>query len=419
MSTPTLVVVIAAVLLVIALTLSRSQVLTNAGRLRRAHESDGVAAPISDGALEGDELVLVPLPNHLNEALVLGTEQALGVLDASGLSRRSAPGIGGPLPQLVRSAMAGGGIEATRRAQRGIDSGRIVALSKETMEHLDKGKPVYDKAQNMLGIVKGERGKISHVMRLDRAGAQAVVASNAATLAVTAALSQQLDHIAEQLTEISDTLDGMVRDKDRERLSEILAANEVLMQIAEAVQRRGMTETDANQLAALKLSVTAKHLEAEFKFEEVLGDRFENLTRAERLEKLNEIVEKERLDYWLAVRVQADLARTRSDLLTLYWEHEQHPESAGALNESTAAAVRERQRRLAAIGQTLRELSDPAARTRLDPFRQLARYRLGKEREKLDALLEQHGDAFTGPDGDPYSLIEGTTTRRALDAGES
>ncbi len=93
------------------------------------------------------------------------------------------------------------------------------------MEHLDKGKPVYDKAHNMLGIVKGEKGKISHVMRLDRNGAQAVVASNAATLAVTAALSQQLDHIAEQLTEISDTLGGMVRDKDRERLSEILAAN--------------------------------------------------------------------------------------------------------------------------------------------------------------------------------------------------
>ena len=315
--------------------------------------------------------------------------------------------------------MAGGGIEATRRAQRGIDSGRIVALSKETMEHLDKGKPVYDKAHNMLGVVRGEKGKISHVMRLDRKGAQAVVASNAATLAVTAALSQQLDHIAEQLTEISDTLDGMVRDKDRERLAEILAANEVLMEIAEAVRRRGMTETDANQLAALKLPVTAKQLEAEFKFEEVLGDGFEKLTRAERLEKLDEIVEQERLDYWLAVHVQADLARTRSDLLTLYWEHERHPESAAALNESTAAAVRERQRRLAAIGQTLRELSDPAARTRLDPLRQLARYRLGKEHEKLEALLQQHGDAFTGPDVDAYALIEGAITPRALPAGES
>lgn len=121
------------------------------------------------------------------------------------------------------------------------------------MEHLNKGEPVYDNAKNMLGIVKGEKGRITHVMRLDRMGAQAVVASNAATLAVTAALSQQLNQIAEQLTEISATLDGMVRDKDRERLSEVLAANEVLMEVAENVRRRGITETDANQLAALKL----------------------------------------------------------------------------------------------------------------------------------------------------------------------
>jgi hypothetical protein len=58
-STLTLVIVIAAVLLLIALALSRSRLRTNAGRIRRAHDGDGVAAPISDGALEGDELVLV------------------------------------------------------------------------------------------------------------------------------------------------------------------------------------------------------------------------------------------------------------------------------------------------------------------------------------------------------------------------
>jgi len=105
------------------------------------------------------------------------------------------------------------------RAQTGIDSGRIVALSEDTMKHLKDGKPVYDKSGHVLALVRGDKGRLQHVMRLDRAGGQAVVASNAATLAVTAALSQQLEHIEQQLTEIRQTLDGLVADVDRGRLA--------------------------------------------------------------------------------------------------------------------------------------------------------------------------------------------------------
>jgi hypothetical protein len=303
----TLVLVLALVLLITLVvavgTAMRARSRQRSGLQNASLAADTAIVPHDDGqgteTLGLDDLVLVPLPNHRREALVIGREEALAVLDASGLTQRPDKGGAGSLPQLVRSGMAAGGLEATRRAQNGVDSGRLVALSKETMEHLDKGK-------------------ISHVMRLDKKGAQAVVASNAATLAVTAALSQQLEQLAEQLAEISETLEGMVRDKDRERLSEVLAANEVLMDIGNNVRRRGITDADAHQLAALKLPVIAKQIEAEFKFDEVLGESFEELTRGERFERLEALVDKERLDYWLAVRVQADLARTRADLLTLY-----------------------------------------------------------------------------------------------------
>jgi hypothetical protein len=400
---------------IIAVMLVAAATLVVAAMARARSESSGV--PETGGpagalvepvpAIGLDELVLVPLPNRRDEALVIGSDQALSVLDDSGLTRRPTTGRTGPLPQLIRSGMAAGGLQATRHAQTGVDSGRIVALSRETMEHLDKGKPVYDKANNMLGIVKGDKGKIRHVMRLDRTGAQAVVASNAATLAITAALSQQLEQIAEQLAEISETLEGMVRDKDRERLAEIVAANDVLLGVADNVRRRGIADTDAHQLAALKLPIIAKQLEAEFKLEEALGEPFEKLTRADRADKLDRLVEKERLDYWLAVRVQADLARTRADLLHLYWEHHAHPDTATALNESTEKAIRERQERLALVGETLRALSDPEARTRLDPLRQLSRHRLRKEHAKIEALLGRHGQAFAGPDQDPFGLIDG------------
>ena len=203
--------------------------------------------PVAPGA---DDLVLVPLPNDTGQALVIGPEEALAVFDKSGLTGRQTGAGFGAVPQLVRNAMAAGAMKATDRFQTGANSGRIVALAPETMEHLAKGKPVFDKAGNVLALVRGDNSKLSHVMRLDKAGAQVAAASNTATLAVTAALSQQLEAISEQLQEMSETLEGMVKDRDRERLSDALAANEILFEIAESVRRRGITQADYMQLAS-------------------------------------------------------------------------------------------------------------------------------------------------------------------------
>lgn len=125
------------------------------------------------------------------------------------------------------------------------------------MRELQKkgSRPVYDKATNMLGLVKGDKGKFQHVMRFDKAGAQTMVASNAATLAVTAALSQQLEQIEQQLNDISDMLTGLVADADRHRLAKVIAANRDLVAIADDVRRRGkMVQEDWDLLAAMNLS---------------------------------------------------------------------------------------------------------------------------------------------------------------------
>jgi len=364
------------------------------------------ASPAATPAIGDDELVLVPLPNSRAEALVLGSDRALEVLDASGLTKRPSADTPGPLPQLVRSGMAVGGLETTRHAQHGIDSGRIVALSEETMRHLGRGKPVYDHAKNMLGVVRGDKGRIKHVMRLDKMGAQAVVASNAATLAVTAALSQQLAKMEQLLAEINETLQEMVRTTDRKRLASVVGTNNRLFKIAADVRRRGITQYDAMKLAALELPVIVNQLEAEFTFVDILDENFRKLSRPDRVKKLRALTEKKRLDYWLTIRVQADLASTRSDLLNLHWEITQHPDTAPELTEAVREAIRERQARLARIGNTLRELSDPQSLTKLDPLHQLSRFRLGRQRKKMEKILRLHGAVFTAPDQDPYSLAE-------------
>jgi hypothetical protein len=400
--------------LVVALVLLALVVLR---RRRRAHatgpeapEASRVTTPVDSPTLDvgpgPDDLVLVPFPNDTGQALVVGPEDALAIFDQSGLTKRDTSAGPDLVPQLVRDAMAAGGLRATDQFQRGANSGRIVALTPETAKRWKKSGPVYDKAGNLLASIRGEKGHWTPPMQLDKAGAQVAAASNLATLAVTAALSQQLEAISQQLQEMSETLEGMVKDKDRERLSDALAANAILFEMAESIRRRGITQADYTLLASLKHRVTSLQIETTAKLAEIAPDGVAKMGRNKRLEMLESLYAKERLEYWLAVRVQADLARTRSDLLTLLWEHHSHPETAAALNQNVANAIRSRQLRAAEVGDALRALSDPTSQTRLDPLRVISRHQLRKAQARVDELLLTHGDAFAGPDRDPHTVSQ-------------
>lgn len=58
------------------------------------------------------------------------------------------------------------------------------------------------------------------------------------------------------------------------------------------------------------------------------------------------------------------------------------------------------------LGAVLDELADPEARNRLDRFRLVSRHRLTKRDEQIRQILEKHGDAFAGPEKDPYAVID-------------
>ena len=103
------------------------------------------------------DLVLVPFPNDTGQALVVGPEDALAIFDRSGLTKRDTSAGPGLVAQLVRDAMAAGGLIATEHFQQGANSGRIVELTGETMKRLKKGQPVYDRAGNPAAFIRGEK----------------------------------------------------------------------------------------------------------------------------------------------------------------------------------------------------------------------------------------------------------------------
>ncbi len=351
------------------------------------------------------EVVLVPLPTRRDEALVLGSSQAMDALERSGLTNRTIFGSHSPLPQIIRQVMALGTGRINQTAQTGIDSGRIVALSKETMEQLRRHGPAYDKTGRILGVLRGGRGQMKHIMRLDRSAASAMVASNAATLAMTASLSAQLGHIEHQLTEIRETLKDLVRDNDRKRLAKIVGASEVLQSVAEDMRRRGeITEADWNRVAAVNLAVTTATVEAQYKFDEIQGTLSGHRNRAERANAIDRLIAKERLEYWLAVRVESELAQARWELLHLCWEQSRHPESAGQLAEQVRGSIVTRREGLAQLASLLRVLADPEARIRFDSLRLLSWHRLKRQQRLVDRLLRHHGGVFAKPDDDAFFI---------------
>ncbi|MBA2348465.1 MAG: hypothetical protein H0V81_09240 [Solirubrobacterales bacterium] len=129
--------------------------------------------------------------------------------------------------------------------------------------------------------------------------------------------------------------------------------------------------------------MTSLQIETTARLAELAPEGIETMNRGKRLDVLEGLYKKERLEYWLAVQVQADLARTRSDLLTLLWEHHSHPETAAVLNQNVADAIKLRQRRASELGDALRALSDPTSQTRFDPVRLIARHQLGKAQIRI------------------------------------
>ena len=150
----------------------------------------------------------------------------------------------------------------------------------------------------------------------------------------------------------------------------------------------------------------------------MLADLPRQRNRAQRIDALERLMGKERLEYWLAMRIEAELAQTRWDLLHLYWEQARHPESAGRLAEEVRYSVTARRERLAQLEILLKALADPEARTRFDPLRQISRHRLKHQQRIVSELLDKHGEAFVHPKDDLFAITasEDPNTQERLPA---
>jgi hypothetical protein len=132
---------------------------------------------------------------------------------------------------------------------------------------------------------------------------------------------------------------------------------------------------------------------------EITKDVPDARSRRRRVDVLEEMFKGGRLEYWLTVFAEVQLAMTRWDLIYLLHEATEYRDELGNLEQTVRQAVRQRQRELYLVGQTLRETADPTARRFSDHLQQISHLKLRSKRGIVSELLARHDDAF--PETDP------------------
>lgn len=345
----------------------------------------------------GDVMVLAP-SHDTAPATVLGRHEAIAALDRAGLltprtQRR-------PFQQLI-DRVAGDKNDADRKRRRALADGPLeggyLKLTEESRGQLRDGKPVVTRTGDMLGMVNNKKDKRRHMLRFTSMvpvrDPQTAIA--VAVLQTVLEMQEQLEAIEQRLIEVQKALRTLCVELDRDRLAEIAGAAEILEDTARDIRRRGfMDAADWQQVGHTRLAIKTHLNAARFNLADLTRDFSSARSRRRRLETLEEVLKGNRLEYWLTMFVEAQLAHVRVDVLALLYEATAHPDHLGDHEQHVRAGIAARQRELASAGLLLRDLADPSARRLLDHFQQISRFRLGRSQPVVEGLLAQHGDIF-------------------------
>jgi hypothetical protein len=348
--------------------------------------------------LARDEVLVLPPADERASAVVLARTDSLAVLESAGLLAPRAKRR--PFQQLIDRV----GRERRDGERRGLQEladepleGGYLKLSEESRRQLADSKPVVARTGEMLGMVNDERGHRRHLLRFTdyKTAADPNLIRSAATLKAMAAIQEQLEAVEERLIQVQKTLGRLCQELDYDRLSRILTAKETLEETARDVRRRGlMTQTDMIAVNDARKTIKEQLRSAHFNLSGLTSGFDTARSRHQRLEALEEVLQNNRLDFWLAMFVEAELAYVRSDVLKLLYEATEHPRTCDELECQMREQIEARRAELAVVGTLLRDISDPKARRFLDHFQQISRYKLSRQRPIVEGLLDRHGDVF-------------------------
>ena len=380
------------------------------GRARLpARQGDLLVRAPSERPAEDAAVTIVHSGLEADRALVLGPSSALSAIDSA---LEALPGRDRPqplLPQFARRIGVNAGALPNLKLAHESLTGRWVKVSPESAKQLASSQAVVDKAGDVLAVLKGEQGKFKHVVRIQDTAGTTMAASNLAVLVATAAIQQQLNEIQESLEEITEAVDELQATSDIDRSAETIGLQETLVQIYADMQATGrITPEHWDELSNLRQPVNKLVAEARMHVRRLAPATRAGLNREQRVDKLDEILGKDRLEFWLDQMLQSHLAATRFDALYLAYRAETKPEALADLRDGAQQRLGDRRRDLLELGKTLERLTDLDAVSLWDRARWRKKDRLERYARDAEELSERFGDflalARSVPDPDRLSL---------------
>lgn len=343
------------------------------------------------GAQMGDELDLAA-----GDVAILAGDRP-GLVLALGQPGSAAPELGEVVgkaggPVLARLLDAAG-LSAAAGASAGFLDARWVRLTEESASKLAERGFAHDGDGLAMGLIRGDRGRIEHVVRF----AEGTNPVAAALMVQSLATQARLQRIEQKLDELSEKVDVLLEGSRIEVEAQLAANLDTLRRIERRVEDRGrVDDADWSSLAAIESPIKqVYHQTVQWlaPLRAFLHDGELNVREQVQLLRANLGVRD--VEFWLRMHVYSELAMKRWELLYLWHEADAAPERLAAEAAQFESRAAERHEELAALYLLLADYLDGDDELSVwQRLQVLNRVRLARLRIELGQVANAYGEAL-------------------------
>lgn len=295
-------------------------------------------------------------------------------------------------PVLTRLLDAAG-LSAAAGSSAGFLDARWVRLTEESASKLAERGFAYDGDGLVMGLVRGDRGRIEHVVRF----ADGTNPVAAALMVQSLATQMRLQRIEQKLDELSEQVDVLLEGSRIEVEAQLAANLDTLRRIERRVDDRGsVDDADWASLAAIETptkQVYHQTVQWLAPLRAFLDDGELNVKEQVQLLRANLGVRD--VEFWLRMHVYSELAMKRWELLYLWHEADAAPERLAAEAAQCEMRAAERHEELAMLYELLADYLDSDDELSVwQRLQVLNRVRLARLRVELGRVANVYGEAL-------------------------
>lgn len=303
--------------------------------------------------------------------------------------------LGTAAPQLVRRFLDAAGLSGAAMSAYGLTNGNWVRLTDQSARLVEeRGDFMRDKQEVALGLIRGDQGRIEHVVRFTPAAFEAVAAGALLSSLVT---QFRLARIERSLVDLTQRVDTLIEGSKIEVEARLAAVLDTIRRIERRERdRERVDDRDWASLAEIEPTVkeiyhqTVRWLDP---LRGALDDQHVSLAEQVRLLKGNLGIRD--VGFWLRMYAYSELAVKRWELLYLLHEADAAPEHLA--NEAQFLDLRAEERRadLTDLYDSLADyLDSPGRLSRWERIRVISRVRLARLRFELGHVVNAYADAL-------------------------